>query len=461
MMALSAVELSHIVDGALCQGNPRVTVTGVSIDTRNIQAGDIFAAFTGEKADGHYFIPQALAAGAAALLVTREVHVPDSSIPVIRVANPLRALHQLARHERRTFRGPVIGVTGSNGKTTTKDMLSTAFSVGGPCLATRGNLNTELGLPLTMLRRESANWSMILEMGMRGMGQIAELCEIAQPTAGIITNIGQSHLELLGSQERIAAAKGELLEAIPKSGVAALAANDAWLERIAPKCHGRVYWYGLTPDADASATDIVQAAAGIHFTANVLGTSTTVALPTFGLLNVTNALGALLLGSLHGLELQSMAAALRTLSAAPGRLRIVQGLASRTIIDDCYNASPLSTRASLKVLTDVAAGRPTVAILGDMYELGAYEETGHQEVGDACAALGIGTVIGVGPRASGIVDAARHGGLTNVYHYETKAQVLADMESLLPNSCTVLVKASRGMMLEDVVAALTSTVGAQ
>lgn len=461
MIALSAAELARIVDGVLCQGNPRVTVTGVSVDTRTIQSGDLFAAFTGQKADGHTFIPQALNAGAVAMLVTREVNVADASVPVIRVTDVLHAIQQLARHERRTFRGPVIGVTGSNGKTTTKDMLSTVFSTGGACLATHGNLNTELGLPLTMLRRQSGNWSMILEMGMRGMRQIAELCEIARPTAGIITNIGQSHMEILGSQERIATAKGELLEAIPKSGVVALAAKDPWLERIAKKSRGRVFWYGLSEDADARATDVVHASEGIRFRAHILGKSTTVQLPTFGLLNVTNALGALLLGSLHGLELEPMSDALQTLPPAFGRLRMVEGHANRTVIDDCYNASPLSTKASLKVLTDVANGRRTVAILGDMYELGEYEEAGHHEVGETCGRLGIDTVIGVGPLARWIVDSARHSGLTDVYHYETKDEAIAAMETILPNGCTVLVKASRGMMLEDLVSALTSAVEAQ
>ncbi|MCL6453380.1 MAG: UDP-N-acetylmuramoyl-tripeptide--D-alanyl-D-alanine ligase [Alicyclobacillus sp.] len=460
MLALSAVELTRIVEGVLRQGKPRTVITGASIDTRTLQSGDLFAAFTGQQHDGHAFIPQAIDRGATAVLVTREVVVADPQVPVIQVSDPLRALQRLARHERRSFRGPVIGVTGSNGKTTTKDMLSTVFSVGGPCLATHGNFNTELGLPLTILRRQPSNWSMILEMGMRGLGQIAELCDIARPTAGIITNIGQSHLELLGSQEKIAQAKGELLEAIPKSGVAALTYGDPWLERIAKKCRGQVYWYGIHEAAHAKARDIVHTSQGIRFVADVLGQSATVQLPTFGVLNVTNALGALLLGALHGLPLDAMADALRTLPPAAGRLRVLPGVDGRSVIDDCYNASPLSMRASLKVLTDIAEGKPTAAILGDMYELGEYEEPGHREVGEACAALGVDSVICVGPRAAWIAEAARQGGVRTVYHYPDKASLLADLQELLPKDGVVLVKASRGMHLEELVDVLTAPVEA-
>ncbi|MCL6548003.1 MAG: UDP-N-acetylmuramoyl-tripeptide--D-alanyl-D-alanine ligase, partial [Alicyclobacillus sp.] len=260
-------EIAEITGGERIRGEGEAVVTGVQVDSRKVSAGDLFVAFRGERADGHDFVGAAFAAGAAAAMVTREVNAPG---PLIRVADPLAALQRLAAEERAGFRGPVVGVTGSNGKTTTKDLLRAVFDGLGPCLATPANLNNELGLPLTLLRRTPEHQSMVLEMGMRGLGQIQALCEIARPTAGIITNIGHSHIELLGSQENIARAKGELLEAIPPDGVAALCGDDPWLRRIASRCRGRVVWYGLA-DGDARATRIETTGEGTRFLAEVLG----------------------------------------------------------------------------------------------------------------------------------------------------------------------------------------------
>lgn len=457
MTPLTALEIAKISNGIVISGDPNAVVRGLSIDSRTVQPGDLFAAFEGASVDGHRFVAGALNQGATAALVTHPVDLndaPTEGIALIMVQSPLDAVQQLAIHERSAFAGPVIGVTGSNGKTTTKDMIATVFATGGPCLATKGNLNTELGLPMTLLRRNTLDTSMVLEMGMRGLGQIAELCRIARPTAGIITNIGQSHLELLGSQERIAQAKGELLEALPADGVAALASGDAWLERIAPKCKGRVLWYGLAENADARATDLESTGAGTRFRANVLGQSATVELPTRGEHNVVNALGALLLGALHDRNLEAMADALANLAPSVGRLRVVNGKNGRIVIDDCYNASPLSMKASLRVLLEQAGSQPTVAILGDMFELGSYEQRGHYEVGQFCAEMGITHLLTIGERAKWIAEGANAAGHRDVQHFASKEGFLGALEQAVPADSTVLVKASRGMKLEDVVKAL-------
>ena len=486
MTPITAAELAQIVDGELISGDPGVQIRGLSIDSRAISEGDVFVAFDGAKVDGHQFVIPSLSKGASAALVTHdlsEVQVDISNAghsdlslsesatavgtanlsmngkALIRVQNSLDAVQRLAMYERSRFSGPVIGVTGSNGKTTTKDMLKTVFSTGGPCLATAGNLNTELGLPLTLLRRQGTETSIVLEMGMRGLGQIAELCRIGQPTVGIITNIGQSHLELLGSQERIAQAKGELLEALPSDGIAALTAGDPWLERIYTRCKGRVLWYGLSEQADAFAADLEPTSTGTRFHATVLGKSTVVELPTPGRHNVVNALGALLLGAVHDLSLDAMADALRNLPASVGRLRIFQGRDGRSVIDDCYNASPLSMKASLSVLMEQmeqAKGATSVAILGDMFELGDYEEAGHREVGRFCAEIGVTRLITVGERAKWIAKEAVAAGHPQVRHFATKQELLSELEGegVVPTEATVLVKASRGMALEDIVAAL-------
>ncbi|QSO52224.1 UDP-N-acetylmuramoyl-tripeptide--D-alanyl-D-alanine ligase [Alicyclobacillus curvatus] len=456
MTPLSAAHVARITNGKVISGRPDVLVRDLSIDSRSVLPGDMFVAFEGATVDGHRFVAQALEKGASGAIVTRplEQDVPVDTKPIVLVEDALVAVQQLAIHERQSFQGPVIGVTGSNGKTTTKDMISTVFSTGGPCLATRGNLNTELGLPLTLLGRAGTEWSMVLEMGMRGLGQIAELCRIAQPTAGIITNIGHSHLELLGSQERIADAKGELLESLPKDGIAALTFGDPWLERIQSRTSARVLWYGLSNAADAYASDLESTEQGTRFIANVLGQSVPVNLPARGQHNVINAMGALLLGSVHGLSLKQMAEALHNLAPSVGRLRVISGHSERVIIDDCYNASPLSMRASLGVLMEQAQGATTVAVLGDMFELGSYERQGHQEVGEFCAEIGIGEVIAVGERAVWIAEAAKSAGHTRVQYFASKTELLRHLEQVIPTHSTVLVKASRGMAMEDIVSSL-------
>jgi UDP-N-acetylmuramoyl-tripeptide--D-alanyl-D-alanine ligase len=463
VLPLSTRQLTDLVQGVLVQGNLNEHITGVAIDHRQVQPGDLFVAFVGEKHDGHDFVADAFARGAAAALVTKDIQVHPAQGAVLRVADPLIAIGRLAAFERTRFGGPVIGVTGSNGKTTTKDLLAAVFRTKGPCLATAANYNNELGLPLTLLGRQENHQSIILEMGMRGLGQIQRLCDIAQPTAGIITNIGQSHIEILGSQENIAKAKGELLEALPRDGVAVLSLDDPWLVRIAQRTRARVLWTSLTENPeyaeghrpDAFAEDIRHHADGVTFVAHVFGERQEVSLPTYGRHNVGNALGALLMGAAHALPLDAMAEALAHAQMTGGRLQVKPGLRGSVVIDDTYNASPLSTKASLSALKDVARERTTVAILGEMYELGTYAEASHREVGAAAAELGIDRLVTIGPMARWIAAAAKDAGCTDVIHFEGKQEALAHIDALVPDGAAVLVKASRGMKLEDVVRALT------
>jgi UDP-N-acetylmuramoyl-tripeptide--D-alanyl-D-alanine ligase len=455
MLPLTTGQIREIVQGALLHGSPQYTVTGVAIDSRKVKPGDVFVAFVGEKVDGHAHVDDAFRRGASAAIVTKNVETSSADGAVIHVQDALYAMQMLAAHERSSFAGPVIGVTGSNGKTTTKDMLAAVFGVKGPCLATVGNHNNELGLPLTILERKPEHQSMVLEMGMRGMGQIATLCEIGKPTAGIITNIGQSHIEILGSRENIAKAKAELLEAVPGDGISALNRDDAWLVKMADRASSRVLWYSLESEADAYATDVQPRKDGISFTAHVLGQSHTVTLPMHGRHNIANALGALVLGAAHGIPLPDMADALQHMKTTGGRLQVKQGLRGWTVIDDSYNASPISMKASLSAMKDIAAGNPTVAVLGDMYELGDYAESGHREVGAYAAQLGMDLLIAIGPMGAWIAEAAREAGCRDVVHFADKQQALEQISELIPADATVLVKASRGMQLEDVVAVLT------
>lgn len=461
MLPITLHEIVTLVQGSVLQGTASLSsiATGVIHDHRKIQPGDVFVAFRGDRVDGHDYIHAAFASGAVAAIVTVPTALDEcDSHPVILVGDALQAIQSLARHERQNFSGPVIGVTGSNGKTTTKEMLAAVFECLGECLSTAGNYNNELGLPITILQRKPTHRAIILEMGMRDKGQIAALCGIAEPTAGIITNIGQSHIEILKSQAGIAEAKGELLQAIPKNGgVAVLTSDDDWLNQIADKSPVQPLWYSVSDEtADAYATDIVRKLHGIEFTAHVGTEIAQVSLPTYGEHNVRNALGALLMGHAYGLKLQEMAAALSAMSTLSGRLNIISGSRNWTLIDDSYNASPLSVMASLDVLRDLSVPyqRPAVAILGDMYELGDITLTGHESVGAYAAQIGIGTVIAVGMHAKAIADAARAKGAAQVHYFSSQEEALAAYSSILAEGAVVLVKASRGMRMEQTVLAL-------
>ncbi len=458
MLPMSMNEIAGLIHGSVQSGDGKKIASGIAIDSRQVKRGDLFVAFHGQSMNGHEFVQAALSKGAVGALVTEDVKT-DLPGCIVRVDHPLTAVQTLAHHDRSLFGGPVIGVTGSNGKTTTKDMLSLVFTVRGECLATQGNMNTELGLPLTLLRRSQSHRSIVLEMGMRGLGQIRELCDIANPTSGIITNIGQSHIELLGSQENIAQAKGELLEALPRDGYAALPATDPWLRKIHTRSQAQILWYAVSGDhfdgietdsLFAFATDVENSPTGVSFVAHLLGESVKVFQPTHGRHNVRNAIGALSLGAAYGLPLDAMAQALSQLKPSAGRLNVVAGRNGVVVIDDCYNASPLSVRASLDVLSELGRDKVKVAILGDMLELGPIEEAAHRSVGDYVAELGIDFVLAIGERSRFTAEQARHGG-GEVHYAKTREEATDMLSSVVRDNSVVLVKASRGAGLEKIV----------
>jgi len=459
MHLLSIATLAHLVEGEILQGAKDTLVSGVSIDNRQVQPGDLFVAFTGENVDGHRFIPDAFARGAAASLISQDSPTRAGDEPLIRINDPLVAVQRLAAHERSLFSGPVIGVTGSNGKTTSKEMLGAVFQVAGPCLYTPANLNNELGLPLTILQRKAEHRAIVLEMGMRGAGQIAALCAIAKPTAGLITNIGHSHIELLGTQEGIAYAKAELLAALPADGMAVLNGADPWLRIVAKDLEVRTFWFSAEESResrrsdsqlDASVSEVITEEQGTRFLAHVLGETQAVFIPTFGLHNVQNALGSFLIGSSHGRPLAQVANRVAAMTPSFGRLHLLSGHDHRVLIDDCYNASPASATASLGVLQQVSRGRTTLAILGDMYELGSFEVEGHRLVGQSVVDAAVDQLIAIGPKAKAIAEAAQERGHQHVTYYPDKDSFFAHLEDI-PMHSVVLIKASRGMQFEEIV----------
>lgn len=460
MKKFTIAEVALAVNGRLVQGDQYQIVANVSIDTRSLRSGDLFVALKGENFDAHDYVRQAVASGAAALMLSKPVAGLDdlaNDLPVIMVANTLTALQKLAAYNRRQFDIPVIGVTGSNGKTTTKDLIYTILSKKYPVLKTKGNFNNEIGLPLTLLKLNADYQAVVLEMGMRGPGQIDHLCAIAGINAAVITNIGEAHLELLGSVENIAMAKGEILDHVPPGGFALIPAENELAKRQAPRCQGAIATFGINErgndNADYVAIDIKTGQAGSKFIAVTPVGKITVQLPLPGKHNIANAMAALAVGVKMGLPLAEIAAALAGAEISAMRLQILQ-IGAITIINDAYNANPVATKAALDTLADLAKDRRQVAVLGSMFELGSREQQGHYETG--LAALNVDLLLTVGALATQIAVGAKAAGLTSdLIHRcaDNNAAISCLKNNLLPGD-VVLVKGSRGMQMEEIITGL-------
>jgi len=423
----------------------------VVVDSRQANPGSLFVALKGERVDGHDFISDAIARGATGLLV----HLPPVEVPagvaVLQVADPLAALWALARQRRERSRVRVIGITGSVGKTTCKELTASVLSLRYVTLKNEGNLNTEIGLPLTLLELTSQHQAAVLEMGMFAAGDIALLCELARPDVGVITNIGPTHMERLGSLEAIAAAKAELIESLPAEGVAILSRDDPLVSALAGRTKARVLWYGTTAESDIRGDSIESRGLdGFSFDLTYAGETVRVSTPLPGRHNLHNLLAAAAVGLTEGLSLAEVAEALG--KARPTfRLRVVAGANGSTIIDDSYNASPISVLAALDLLAETP-GRH-LALLGDMRELGAAEAEGHAAIGRRGAST-TDVLYATGEKASLIADAARAAGHPDVRIVHDRAEAIEALKQDLRAGDHLLVKASRALELERVVQAL-------
>jgi len=453
MKAMTVAEIATLTNAEIIAGAPDRLIHGVSNDSRRVQAGDLFFALPGEQSDGHVYVAAAFAAGAAAALVTRPAAVgtlPDGAV-VLRVKDAGAALAALARGYLRMLRPIVVGVTGSVGKTTTKDMIAAVLNKKYPTLKNEGNLNTEVGLPLTVFRLETSHRAAVLEMGMRGPGQISYLAGIAQPQIGVITNIGKTHIELLGSVENIARAKRELLDALPDSGTAVLNGDDEWCRKLGARFAGEKIYYGTDDRSDVYATEIrSRQERGIVFTAHFGPHTQEMSVPLPGRHNVTNAMAAVAVGWRLGVEPAAIARGLARFSPSKMRLEVIETERFR-IINDAYNANPQSMRAAITVLGELAGGR-RVAVLGDMLELGEHGPAGHREVGEF-AGQNVDLLLTVGPQAR-LIAAAAAAWLPEgaVHSFATNAEAAAFLQAVVNDGDTVLIKGSRGMQMEEIVA---------
>ncbi len=461
-MKLKGSEIIEACGGKLLQGNPEQEISGFAIDSRQVRPGDLFIPFEGEHTDGHLFIARASASGAVAAF-HELAKSPDPEIPpgflLIGIKDSLTALQKLAAVYRERFDLPVIGITGSSGKTTTKDFTAGTLSAKYNVLKTTGNLNNEIGLPLTILKLEENHQVAVLEMGMSASGEITTLCEIAKPTIGVITNIGEAHIELLGSIEAIAKAKGELLDYLGSGGVAVLNGDDPRLLEIRKRYPGKAYYYGFN-QGDIKGLKLSLRGEKSFFRVRFPDKSEGwFESPLPGRESVGNALAALTVGYILELTLPQMAEGLRSSETTAGRLQILHNQKGTGIIDDTYNANPDSVRAALRVLVDLG-GTKTVAVLGDMLELGPIAREAHLAVGRFAAECGIGCLVTVGEMARAIAEGAAGGGIP-VYDCSDHGQALAKLGSLpLDENWYVLVKGSRGMQMEKIVQSLIEEEGA-
>jgi UDP-N-acetylmuramoyl-tripeptide--D-alanyl-D-alanine ligase len=378
---------------------------------------------------------------------------------VVEVTDALTALQDLAAWYRGELTATVIGITGSTGKTTSKDFLNAVLGARFNVASTIGNRNNEIGLPLTVLSANEDTEVLVTEMGMRGLGQIARLAEIARPEIGLVTNVGTSHIELLGTQDAVATAKGELVRAIPETGAVFVNGDDAYSDVLALDARAPVTFFGLGDRCEVRARDVSLDAGGCaHFELVTSEGAARVDLPVPGRHNVYNALGVAAVALHLGQTPADVAEALRSAVVSGMRMELVQSASGITIINDAYNANPTSMHAAVETLGNVDTSGQRVAVLGDMAELGSLSEIAHFELGEAVAAERIDQLLTVGERARRVADGARAAGMPadRVRPCATPDEAVEVLDDLLERGDVVLVKASRVMGLERVVEGMVS-----
>ena len=464
---MRAADLVAATGGTLLRDAGR-PIRGGAVDSRVVEPGNLFVALPGDRTDGHHFLAAAVAAGAAAVLVSRPVDdaalraMGDASI--VRVADTLLGLQAIAAAWRARFDPLVVGITGSLAKTSTKDATAAVLAAALPTLKSEGNANNEVGLPLTLLRLGPVHRAAVLEMGMYVGGEIATLARLARPEIGVVTSIAPVHQERAGSLEAIERAKAELVEALPEDGTAVLNADDERVRLFGSRTRASVIRYGFAADADVTADRVVaRGLRGMTFDLVARAPQRTrfaVEIAALGRHSVQNALAAAAVGLLAGIPDEAIAAGLATgwASASAHRGAIVEA-PGLTILDDTYNASPPAVLAALEVLASLP-GRP-VAVLGEMLELGDAHAASHRVVGEA-AGRGVTELVVVGDGARGIADGAVAAGLaaSHVHRVSDRAAAIEVLRAILRPGDAVLVKASRGAALESIVDALRAGIPA-
>lgn len=453
MMPMTVGEITDAVRGTCHQVESSAVVNDVVVDSREAAPGAMFVAIAGDRVDGHDFASAAFAGGACVVLSSRVIDGP-----CIVVDDPVLALGRLAHWVRvHRLHCTVVGITGSSGKTSTKDLVAEVLARRGRTVAAAGSFNTEVGVPLTILRADESTQYLVLEMGMRGEGHIHYLCEIALPSVAALLNVGLAHVGVVGSIEGVARAKGEILEGLPSDGFAVINADDAAVVAQARRTSASIVSFGTAGDSDVRATDVrLDDQARPSFTLHHDDQAVPVSLLLHGEHSVHNALAAAAVGSCLGVPIEDIAAALRAATPRSSwRMEVHESAEGWTIVNDAYNANPDSMRAALQALAAMGSGRRTWAVLGEMRELGDLSESQHEEVGRLVAKLGIAHLLCVGEATRPIERACtQESSTTRVMWAPGPDEAIGLLRSELAYGDVVLVKASRSIGLERVSEAL-------
>ena len=450
MNPLTLSQIAQFAAALLSPGNGTVLINKISTDSRTIKPGELFVALRGENFEGHDYIEAAARAGATGALVDLnwQGNIPGN-FALLRAADTLQAYQNLAANYRKSLPLKVLAITGSNGKTSTKDFAASVLARKFRVTKTEGNFNNHVGLPRTILEATSDDEIGVWEIGMNHPGEIAALSKIAAPDAAIITNIGVAHIEFMGSREAIATEKGALAEAVGPQGTVILNADDRFSEGIAKRTRARVVSAGMT-GGSVRAIEIRQSAEGSEFTIVEGAHRCRAQLPVAGSHMVQNALLAVAAGRAFGLSIEECAAGLAAAPLTKARLQIKE-IGGVQFLDDSYNANPDSMKAALRTLVELDAEGKRIAVLGEMRELGSESERGHREVGETAATLGVDQLITIGETAEMIAEGARTAGLDKVSSARSTGEAAKLLGEIAEPGDLVLIKGSRGARTEEVI----------
>ena len=432
-------------------------IKGVSIDSRNIREGELFVALKGDRFDGHDFVPAAIEKGAWGALVDRSTlesrYASLGSLKnILPVEDTLFALQEMSFMHRKKHTVPFIGITGSNGKTTTKEMTASILKQKGQVLKNEGNLNNHIGVPLTLLKLDAGHRAAVIEMGMSAPGEIDLLARLVNPDVGVITNIGPAHLEFLGTLDNVAAAKAELLGNIKPGGTAVLNADDRYFDSLSGRFSGQVFSFGIDRQADVMAGDIRQDGAFTDFTLKAGKQEAKVRLRAVGRHNIYNALAAAAAAKAAGMTVDALKYGLDGFMpvAMRSEVKVING---RTVLADYYNANPGSVKAALEAIVTLRPGARSIAVLGDMLELGETGPEEHREVGRSAAKLGVQTLIAMGPLSKHYLEGALEAGIAKkqLFSASSHSEAAVILREQSRNGDAVLIKGSRGMKMEKIL----------
>lgn len=456
MIPLTFQEVASLTGGAIQQGRPSQPMGRLSLDTRTLQPGEVFLAFKGSRHDGHNFLEVACQRGAQGLIVDRwpaQAALTRYQGVVLRVPATLTALQGMARAVRQRVQATIIGISGSNGKTTTKDMLGAILTPLASTLVAQGNLNNQIGLPLTVLDLSPEHRFGVLELGVSSREEMQRLIEIAAPTIGVLTNIGKAHLAGFGSVAGVFAAKRLLWDALPSAGCAVVNLDDPWLSPLTTQLACRIITFGERPDAQVRGTDVEETAEGLHVTLTIERASARVMLATLGRFQTQNALAAAATAHAVAVPLPQIVQGLQRFQPPAMRMQRILTQGGAMLVNDAYNANPSSMRVAIQDFCRAFADRERYLVLGDMLELGVESTKEHETLGAWLAEFPLAGLFVMGAEAEAIVQGALTAGMSSdrMFVARTPEQLVKHVRSHLTPAVAVLFKASRGMRLETAV----------